>query len=192
MTGGEFVRNRRASFIVLCLTVFGALVSQPSPASAAGGGGGVFTGTITIGAGLGFPLLSPGKTAPFSASFTGVGLSVSSPPAAPVAGPNVNVTASGTMGSSVLGGSFCGSTAGRGSGSIALNGPLGAMNTPTSFEWVQSAGGVVVVTGTAKTTASMVAVLDAVEASPVLQGQSCLSGTVTSFSMVGAAVVTGP
>lgn len=179
--------SRRKRLVSVAIAAGALSTLHTQPASATGFAGGVFTGTATL-APMGWPVLTAPQTGSFSFSLTGAGFLAGTQ----VAGPLLSVQGSGSLGPGLVGGAWCGSTGGVGTSTITLNGPAGALAVNGSTSWLQSAGGLYLATGTAAGSASLVAVIDAIEVSPALRGQSCLNRTASTYDVVGVAVVAVP
>ena len=204
------------------LAVVGLLGIHTHPASAAAVGGGVFLGAATTPS-----LFSPvspncqphapipwcsGHSGPWVyATSTGVGAAVSTggSPSTHVAGPILDISASGFMSSGFLpnffpdapDGAWCGWSTGSGVANWSFTGALSASASPASpgdsihgstvFHWTTSAASVAVVTG--ETPGLVAAVVEMVPPTFVWQpNESCLNGNATTFTIVGAAVLVMP
>lgn len=203
--------------MVAGVAALGLVGTQATPASATSAAVGVFTGVASVGTGLSYPT-SPtcapslcasgtGQTWSFSGSGVGAGAKVGTGASAGLFSTSVS---GGTLTDGLLGGAWCGASGGKdGSGSAkvtAASPPLVDLETSVSnVGWVQSAGSLIVFTGTAtevapgttsSSTPGLVGVVTALplpeNLGPPPSGNSCLNGSAKTFTVVGAAAVIIP
>lgn len=195
------MRVRKRILLAAALAVVGLVGQQSPPAHAVtGAASAVFVGTATFDEGM-FTPVSPAcgvNLCPtsghrnWSYTTTGSGWSISLPS---IAGPFYTENGWGSIGTHhTFGqGPYCGF---EGSGSITTTrswtpGLLTSHHSSSTEHWSNGAGSLLVATGTEGTSQS-VTVMELVAPNPVLNGQSCLAGTATDFTIVGATVIASP
>lgn len=183
------MRRSIGSALFVLLTTSGSLVITATPASATSWGTAVFTGTASAG-----PLAAP--PGPSSAgegwAFNGTGHGHGMWNGVPV-GPDFAAAVTGVLNNGLLGGAWCGASGGAGGSGYATIGH--ATWTLSDVGWVQSAGSVIPYTGTASETGQSGVIFGGVSAippNPVTGGGSCVSGTATTFIVVGHATIFVP
>jgi hypothetical protein len=189
--------NKLRAFGV-ALVAAACVLASAAPAGAISTGGVTFVGTATVNPGLYYPLLGPGANGAWSiSSNVCVGVEGSPKKTPPARAGTCTLNVSGQLGAGVVpGGAFCGSSGGsNGAGAATLTTPtLGTQSFSVSgVGWVTSAASLIVFTGrwSKPSTGNTGTIAGAVTAFPVpdpLGGSnSCLSGTATTFTVVGTA-----
>jgi hypothetical protein len=168
------------------------LLLGSSPAQAGTTGALAFVGSANLNPGLAYPVLGAGSGGTWDFTIdTGVGATTGGQVGTATGG----ITTPGTLTAGEVlnagpfaGGGFCGASGGvNGSGAIAIGSDTLPLNT---IGWNQSAASLLVFTNNNGDVAgaSIVGAVSAIPPTPVSGTGSCLSGTATKFTIVGAGV----
>lgn len=137
------------------------------------------------------PGLCPGGSGAWTMTAAGVGIAADSAVfPSPAYAPFFTLAAGGSLGAGVaLGGAWCEWSSGLGTAHSSVS-PFGSLPTHVhvsfGMQWTTSAGSMLVVT--ALPLGSGAALVQLVPPNPVLGGGSCLFGSATTFTVVGAGV----